>query len=441
MANRKKSKLRAICHLPSATMRRSLTLGIILLIAAPLAALALARAWLGAPMGELVELLRLFLIAETIALVFGFAAYYVVLRMGIGGISGKVALGYALCVGVTAMVILLVSMPMFISTHDAQFLLVLLVFSGIISLGFGYLISRAITRGLSELTIGAEKIAQGNFSARVNVKSGDEVERLGSAFNDMAEKLEQAAAKQKELEQARRDVVAAVSHDLRTPLASLRAMIEAINDGVVTDDATKERYLKSAQLQAENLSLLVDDLFELSQLDAGVMQWSVEPSSLRDLISDTLETMHVQAAEKNIKLSGWVDPSVDPVLMNSHEMQRVLYNLIQNAIRHTPADGTVFVEARQREQDDQVQVDVIDTGEGIFESDVPRIFEQFYRGEKSRARESFGYGSGGGAGLGLAIAQRIVLAHHGKIWVESKRGAGSRFSFTLPRVVRAASEG
>ncbi|TAH51771.1 MAG: HAMP domain-containing histidine kinase [Chloroflexota bacterium] len=434
MANRKKSKLRAICHLPSATMRRSLTFGIILLIAAPLAALALARAWLGAPMGELVELLRLFLIAETIALVFGFAAYYVVLRMGIGGISGKVALGYALCVGVTAMVILLVSMPMFISTHDAQFLLVLLVFSGIISLGFGYLISRAITRGLSELTIGAEKIAQGNFSARVNVKSGDEVERLGSAFNDMAEKLEQAAAKQKELEQARRDVVAAVSHDLRTPLASLRAMIEAINDGVVTDDATKERYLKSAQLQAENLSLLVDDLFELSQLDAGVMQWSVEPSSLRDLISDTLETMHVQAAEKNIKLSGWVDPSVDPVLMNSHEMQRVLYNLIQNAIRHTPADGTVFVEARQRDSGGEVQVDVIDTGEGIAEQDVPRIFDQFYRGEKSRARESFGYGSGGGAGLGLAIAQRIVLAHHGKIWVESKRGAGSRFSFTLPRV-------
>lgn len=415
-------------------MRRSLTFGIILLIAAPLAALALARAWLGAPMGELVELLRLFLIAETIALVFGFAAYYVVLRMGIGGISGKVALGYALCVGVTAMVILLVSMPMFISTHDAQFLLVLLVFSGIISLGFGYLISRAITRGLSELTIGAEKIAQGNFSARVNVKSGDEVERLGSAFNDMAEKLEQAAAKQKELEQARRDVVAAVSHDLRTPLASLRAMIEAINDGVVTDDATKERYLKSAQLQAENLSLLVDDLFELSQLDAGVMQWSVEPSSLRDLISDTLETMHVQAAEKNIKLSGWVDPSVDPVLMNSHEMQRVLYNLIQNAIRHTPADGTVFVEARQRDSGGEVQVDVIDTGEGIAEQDVPRIFDQFYRGEKSRARESFGYGSGGGAGLGLAIAQRIVLAHHGKIWVESKRGAGSRFSFTLPRV-------
>lgn len=417
----------------SVVVSRSLVFGILLILAAPLAALALARVWLGAPMGELLELTRLFLIAESVALLLGFAAYYLVLRMGIGGISGKIALGYALCVGVTALAILLVSMPMFISTHDAQFLLVLLVFSGLVSLGFGYLMSRAITRGLSELTVGAEKIANGDFSARVQVTSGDEVERLGAAFNDMAEKLQRAAAKQNELEQARRDVVAAVSHDLRTPLASLRAMIEAINDGVVTDETTTQRYLKNAQLQAENLSLLVDDLFELSQLDAGVMQWRVEPSSLRDLISDTLETMHVHAAEKNIKLSGWVDPNVDPVLMNSHKMQRVLYNLIQNAIRHTPTDGTIFVEARKRERDQEVQVDVIDTGEGIPESDVPRIFEQFYRGEKSRSRESLGYRSGGGAGLGLAIAQRIVQAHQGKIWVESKRGAGSKFSFTVPR--------
>lgn len=410
-------------------MRYSLIFGLLLLLAAPLVALALAAFWLRSPTDELFELLRLFLIGESVSLLLGFAAYWLVLRLGIGGISGKVSLGYALCVGVTGLVIMLVSMPMFISKHDAQFLLVLLAFSGLISLGFGYLMSRSITRGLSELMMGAEKIAGGDLSARVNVTTGDEVQRVAAAFNNMAEKLERAAAKQQELEQARRDVVAAVSHDLRTPLASLRVMIEAINDGVVSDVATTQRYLKSAQLQAENLSLLVDDLFELSQLDAGVMQWSVEPGSLRDLISDTLETMNVQAAEKNIRLSGWVDPRVDPVLMNSHKMQRVLYNLIQNAIRHTPADGTIFVEARQREQDGQVQVDVIDTGEGIPEGDVPRIFEQFYRGEKSRSRET------GGAGLGLAIAQRIVQAHRGNIWVESKRGAGSRFSFTLPRAI------
>lgn len=408
-------------------MQRALAFGIFLLLLAPLVSLALAAAWLGSSVGELVELARLLVIAEVIAVALGYGAYRLVLRAGIGGIGGKVALGYALSVGVTALVILLVSMPMFISTHDAQFLLVLLVFSGLVSLAFGYSLSRSITRGLDELMHGVEEIARGKLDTRVVVKSGDEVERLAEAFNQMAQQLQQAAAKQKELEQARRDIVAAVSHDLRTPLASLRAMLEAIGDGVVTDEATVQRYLNSAQLQVQNLARLVDDLFELSQLDAGILEWQVEPSSLRDLISDTLETMQAQAAEKRIQLGGWVDPTVDPVLMNAHKIQRVLYNLIQNAIRHTPSGGTVFVEARPRENDNQVQVDVIDTGEGIVESDLPHVFEQFYRGEKSRSRET------GGAGLGLAIAQRIVQAHHGRIWVESKPGAGSRFSFTLPR--------
>lgn len=407
-------------------MGRGTRLGLALLLLAPIVALLIAAVWLGAPTSDLLELTRLFLIAEAAALLLGFAGYWVILRIGIGGINGKVALGYALCVGITALVILLVSMPMFISKHDAEFLLVLLVFSGLTSLGFGYLMSRSITRGLGELTRGAEEIARGNLRARVHVETRDEVERLGNAFNHMAEQLETSAARQQELEVARREVVAAVSHDLRTPLASLRAMIEAINDGVVTDEATRQRYLKNAQLQTENLSLLVDDLFELAQLDAGILQWSVEPSSLRDLISDTLETMHMQAEEQHIQLSGWVDPTVDPVLMNSHKMQRVLYNLIQNALRHTPGDGTIFVEARRRGEE-LVQVDVIDSGEGIEPEDLPRVFEQFYRGEKSRSRAT------GGAGLGLAIAQRIVQAHHGEIWVESQRGAGSRFSFTLPR--------
>jgi signal transduction histidine kinase len=413
-------------------MRRDHALGILLLLLAPPAALVLAAFWLGSPPAELAELARLFIIAELVALGVGAGAYWLVLRMGMGGITGKVALGYALCVGVTGLVITLVSMPMFISTHDAQFLLVLLVFSALISLGFGYLISRSITAGVRALTAGAEEIARGNLNARVNVTTGDEVARLALAFNHMAEQLEQSAARQKDLEQARRDVVAAVSHDLRTPLASLRAMIEAINDRVVTDEVTVQRYLRSAQSQAENLSLLVDDLFELSQLDAGVVQWTVEPSSLRDLISDMLETMQVQAAEKNIQLSGSVEPTIDPVLMNSHKMQRVLSNLIQNAIRHTPSDGAIFVQARESDRD-HVRVDVIDSGEGISETDLPRIFDQFYRGEKSRSRET------GGAGLGLAIAQRIVQAHRGQLWVESTRGTGSRFSFTLPRASPASS--
>ncbi len=415
-------------------MRREIFFFSALLIIAPLAALGLAAWWLREPSSALFELAQLLILAEVSSLALGYVAYRAILRFRIASVHVKVALGYAVGLGVTALIIILVSMPMFLSEHDVQFLLVLLVFAGITSLAFGSFLSRSITRGLAQLTRSAEDLARGDLDTRVQVASGDEVERLAAAFNRMAARLEEAFAKQKELELARREVVAAVSHDLRTPLASLRATIEAIHDGVVNDEATVRRYLNRAQLQVQNLARLVDDLFELSQLDAGALEWSVEPSSLRDLISDTLETMHPHAAEKNIKLSGWVEPAVDPVLMNSHKLQRVLFNLVQNAIRHTPADGTVLVEARRRENGSEVQVDVIDTGEGIADGDLPRVFDRFYRGEKSRSRET------GGAGLGLAIAQRIVEAHNGKIWVESRRGVGSCFSFTLPRV-RSSDQG
>lgn len=410
-------------------MRRETLLAAVLLVLAPVAALALAGIWLHENAQDLIELAQIFLIAEIVALAAGYFAYRAILRLRLGGIHAKLALGYALCIAVTALIVTMVSMPMFLSHHDAQFLLVILLFAAIVSIGFGYILSRSITSGVDELSRAADEVARGKLDARAQVHSGDEVEQLADSFNRMTERLQHSAAKQKELEQARRDVVAAVSHDLRTPLASLRAVIESINDGVVTDKATMHRYLASAQSQVQSLSILVDDLFELSQLDAGVLEWKVEPSSLRDLISDTLESMNVQAAEKHVKLTGSVDPAVDPVLMNSHKMQRVLYNLIQNAIRHTPADGSVFIEAHQRDNGTLVQVDVIDTGEGITESELPRVFEQFYRGDKSRSRET------GGAGLGLTIAQRIVEAHHGSIWVESRRGSGSRFSFTLPRAL------
>lgn len=408
-------------------MKRDILLVQLSLVLAPFTVLLLTWLWLHEPPPALVQIAEIFILSELLSLGLGFISYRGILRLPFAGIHLKVALGYVLSFGIVALNIILVAMPMFINPHDVDFLILVVIFAGIVSLAFGYLLSRSITNAVAQLTRSAEEIARGDLSARARVRSGDEVERLAAAFNNMAAQLEESFAKQKELEQARREVVAAVSHDLRTPLASLRAMIEAINDGVIGDEATIQRYLHSAQSQVQNLSLLVDDLFELSQLDAGLLEWRVEPSSMSDLISDTLESMHVQAEEKNIKLGGWVDPAVDPVMMNSHKIQRVLYNLIQNAIRHTPADGTVFVEARQGEDNARVQIDVIDTGDGIEEKDLPRVFDQFYRGEKSRSRET------GGAGLGLAIARRIVEAHNGRIWVESRRGAGSRFSFTLPR--------
>jgi signal transduction histidine kinase len=398
---------------------------ILLWILAPLSALALAALWLRAPLADLQFLAQIFVVSEIVSLVLGWAAYRLSARLRLANVQVKIALTFALGLVVTLINVLFGSFAMFLSPHDSGLLIVLLFFATLVALGFGQLMSRSITGNLEHLARTAEKISAGDWRTRAQVNSGDEVEMVADAFNRMVQRLDEAQAREKELEHARRSLVAAVSHDLRTPLTSLRAMIEAINDGVVTDEASVRRYLALAQLEIQNLSHLVDDLFELTQLDVGAQTWDKEPGSLRDLISDTLESMRVQAQAKNVQIAGTVEPTIDPVKMNSLKIQRVLSNLLQNALHHTPAGGSISVNARQI--DHRVQVEIIDTGEGIAASDLPHLFEPFYRGEKSRAR------NGGGAGLGLAIARGIVQAHGGEIGVTSQPGAGSRFYFTLPK--------
>jgi signal transduction histidine kinase len=394
---------------------------------APLSALALAAWWLHAPVSDLAILAQIFVLAEVLSLVLGWGAYQLSLHLGLASVQLKIALTFALGLGVTLLNVLFVSIPMFISVHDSGLLIVLLFFATLVALGFGQLMARSITGGLEHLARTAEKISTGDRATRAHVQSGDEVELVGDAFNRMVQRLAEMQVREKELEQARRALVAAVSHDLRTPLTSLRAMIEALNDGIVTDEASVKRYLGLAQVEIKNLSTLVDDLFELTQLDAGALNWTKEPASLSDLISDTLESMQAQALAQSVALTGSVGPGIDPVLMNSFKIQRVLYNLVQNAIRHTPAGGQISVTALLCADERQVQVQVSDTGEGISADDLPHIFEPFYRSEKSRARD------GSGAGLGLTIARGIVQAHGGALVAASRPGEGSRFSFTLPR--------
>lgn len=400
---------------------------IVLWVLAPGGALALAAVWLHAPAADLQVLAQIFVASEALSILLGWAIFQLSLRLGLASVHLKIALTFALGLGVTLLNVLFVSIPMFISAHDSGLLLVLLFFATLVALGFGQLMARSITGGLEQLAHTAEKISAGDRSTRALIQSGDEVERVAEAFNNMVQRLAEMEAREKELEQARRSLVAAVSHDLRTPLTSLRAMIEALNDGVVTDEAAVRRYLSLAQLEIQNLSNLIDDLFELTQLDAGALNWTKEPGSLRDLISDTLESMHAQAVAKGVKLFGAVEPTIDPVLMNSFKMQRVLYNLVQNAIRHTPAGGQVSVSAHVCESGQQVSVEIADSGEGIPPGDLPHIFEPFYRSEKSRARD------GRGAGLGLTIARGIIEAHGGTIDAVSQPNAGSHFHFTLPR--------
>jgi signal transduction histidine kinase len=226
------------------------------------------------------------------------------------------------------------------------------------------------------------------------------------------------------LEQARRDLIAAVSHDLRTPLTSIRAMIEALADGVVAEPEMVQRYYGTVRFQIQNLSGLINDLFELSQLETGQIQLAVEAVNLNDLLSDVLESMQAQAGAKGVSLKGIFYEDLPLIKGELNKLQRVIYNLVQNAIRHTPSGGSISLATQVAPEG--VQVEVADTGEGISSEDLPHIFDQFFRGEKSRSRET------GGAGLGLAIAKRIVEAHHGRIWVESQVGQGTRFSFILP---------
>lgn len=313
---------------------------------------------------------------------------------------------------------------MFINTdHDLPLLLMLLAFMLVLALGFSVSLGTIIVRRLQVVRDGAARLAQGDLSVRLPLTGRDEVTALARDFNRMADALAESAARQQQLEHARHELIAAVSHDLRTPLTAVRAMVEALADGVVADPQTSNRYLKSAQAQLENLSTLVDDLFEIAQIDAGVLQIALERASLHDLVSDTLSNLQPHAERQGVRLIGEVAPNADVVLMNPPKLQRVLYNLISNALRHTPADGTITLRATN--SGDEVQVEVRDEGEGISAEDLPHIFERTYRGEKSRSRDY------GGAGLGLAIVRGLIEAHGGRIWVESQPNQGARFVFTL----------
>jgi signal transduction histidine kinase len=312
---------------------------------------------------------------------------------------------------------------MFASEHDLLLASVLLVFAGGMAMALGYFLSSTMTDRIHLLQNAAGKLAQGNLETRVAVTGQDEIATLAKSFNQMAAQLQAADEKQRELEHLRTDLIAWVSHDLQTPLASIRAILEALYDGIVEEPETVKRYLNTAQRDVRSLSALIDDLFQMAQLDAGGIPLEKTTSSLADLISDTLESFSELASRQDITLKGSAEADVDPVLMDTQRIGRVLNNLIGNALRHTPAGGTVEVRARRASMG--VEVTVCDTGDGIRAEDLPNIFESFYRGEKSRSRAT------GGAGLGLAIARGIVRAHGGEIRVESQPG-DTRFIFTLP---------
>lgn len=302
--------------------------------------------------------------------------------------------------------------------------------AGGIALMIGSLLFLGITAPLRTLTAAAQRIAAGDLSQRVNVHSRDEIGELSQAFNTMAESLSHA-------ETVRRNLMADVAHELRTPLSIVQGNLEAILDGIYP--ATPET-IASIHEETVLLSRLVDDLRDLALADAGQLAIHKEPTDMADVIQGTVTSLRPQAEAKGITLKATIAPDLPGVSADPQRLEQVLRNLLANALRYTPAGGQVEIHASAERVVQgagsasctgqtvypYVRIAVSDTGVGIAPEDLPHLFDRFWRGDKSRSR------SGGGAGLGLAIARQIVEAHGGHIWAESQVGQGARFTFVLP---------
>ena len=271
-------------------------------------------------------------------------------------------------------------------------------------------LARSITRSLGRVSAASHLVAAGELSARAPEGGAREVAELAASFNAMAAGIEQ-------LFDARRELVAWASHDLRAPIASMQAMLEAIEDGL----ASSADYLPTLREQVRMLSMLVDDLFELARIDAGVLVLELQRVPLAPLVDSALRLLGPEAEARGVVLSADVQAGAEADVAPD-KIERVLFNLLTNAVRHTPSDGSVAVHVERREAD--VLLSVEDTGEGLDDEARARMFERFWRADRAR--------SGNGAGLGLAIARGLVEAHGGRIWAENSAQGGARISFTIP---------
>jgi signal transduction histidine kinase len=280
------------------------------------------------------------------------------------------------------------------------------------ALGAALLIAHSISRRIDRLRATSAQLAGGDLTSRAAEEGPAELAELARAFNEMAANLAR-------LFDARRELVAWASHDLRAPIASMQAMLEALEDEL----AEPAHYVPALQQQAQHLALLVDDLFELARIDAGALTLELREAELAGVIETCVRGLEAEARARRVRLEARLDGGARAVCEPA-QVERVLYNLITNALRHTPSDGSVAVFLDPGGE--EVQVTVEDTGEGLAPEAQSRMFERFWREDSARTSGR------GGAGLGLAIARGLVEAQGGRIWAENRPGGGARVSFTLP---------
>ncbi len=305
--------------------------------------------------------------------------------------------------------VVLSGVVMFDSGHDLTILAVAAA-SASAAVAAALVVGRPIASAVARLAGASSRLSRGDLAARADESGPAELRALAGSFNEMAANLEQ-------LFDARRELVAWASHDLRTPLANMQAMLEAVEDGL----AEPHEYVPALREQVEALAALTDDLFELARIDSGALTLELRDAELSGVVHACLRGVEAEARSRHVTLEARVGDGVT-ARCAPEKVERVLHNLLANALRHTPSDGSVAVLVEP--QADEVRVTVEDTGDGLSPESVRRMFERFWRGDPARSAR--------GAGLGLAIARGLVEAHGGRIWAENRPGGGARVSFTLP---------
>jgi signal transduction histidine kinase len=345
------------------------------------------------------------------------------------GLRGKAFLG-SLIGGVMGLFnVLLIARLMFISMdHDIWVVASAIGFGVVLMTAFSIVVASSVAQRVTLISDAVRALADGDPVPDLSLSESDEVSRLAGDVERLSAMLDASERERTRLDTERVELTAAISHDLRTPLASVRAMAEALSDGVVEEEKERSRYYALIQREIERLDRMIGDLFDLAQIDAGALRLEKRPLPLQEIVAEVVEGMRPQAERSGIDLQFEAESADDlpDVQLDGDRFERAVSNLVRNAIQHTPDGGEI--RAIVRRENGWLALDVCDNGEGFDASQAEQVWNRFYRGDKSRGRK----GSGDGAGLGLSIVRGFVEAHGGNVECTSAPGKGATFTVRLP---------
>lgn len=379
------------------------------------------------PLSDLQALGVYMLLSAVATVLVGGLAVQAMDRAGATALRTRIALGAVIGAFIGLLNVLIVAELMFVSTaHDLRLLAALVGFSGLVSVSFSAWVSSRVSGQLEVIGGRIRGLAAGDYAARLEPVGAGEISRQARDLNELARLLQASAEARDALDRERRELTAAISHDLRTPLASIRAMAEALTDGVVSEPDEVTRYHATIRKEVERLARMVDDLFQLAQIDAGALPLDRRPVSLHEVAAEVADGMQARAAAAGIALRLAESEPLPPIALDGALMARAVGNLVANALEHTPAGGSVVVSTERHGL--MHRLSVADTGEGIAAANRELVWEPFFRADPSRNRPG---GRADGAGLGLAIVRGVVQAHGGAVGLTSSE-RGSTFTIDLP---------